>query len=289
MHPALGGSLSALSLGTADFAARFATRAFGAPNVALGVFSSSFVLLTLYALATGRPAPNMGDGLPFAAVNGVATGGMTILLYLALARGPVSAVAPIVASHPAFVVALWFALGARPSAVEWAGMAGTIAGAVLVAREADARAESRSDIRMTLLLSAAACIAYVFLVAGGQMAASRYAPFDALWVGRGFSLLTATLLLPFSRMVGLGPAPRLPARAWLPLIGLGVLDASGYLFLFLGSTGEGKAIAAVTGSAFGAVTVLLAWLLLKEKISAVQWFGVALVTAGVGVLAAQSA
>ncbi len=67
---------------------------------------------------------------------------------------------------------------------------------------------------------------------------------------------------------------------------MGVLDAGGYLLLFAGSTGGDPAIAAVTGSAFGAVTVLLARVVLKEKMSVMQWFGIALVTTGVAVLAA---
>jgi drug/metabolite transporter (DMT)-like permease len=75
---------------------------------------------------------------------------------------------------------------------------------------------------------------------------------------------------------------------WWPFLGAqGLLDAGGYLALFAGSTGEGQAIAAVAGSGFGAVTVLLACLVLKERMSLLQWLGIALVFGGVAVLAGQ--
>jgi drug/metabolite transporter (DMT)-like permease len=67
----------------------------------------------------------------------------------------------------------------------------------------------------------------------------------------------------------------------------GALDTAGYLFLLLGSAGTHPEIAAVAGSTFGAVTTLLAWLVLRERINLVQGFGIALVFVCVGVLTAQ--
>ena len=286
MNAALAGGLSALCLGSADFAARFAVRAWGAANVLLGVFATSFALLTVWALANGIAVPPLGLGFAYAAANGLATAAMTVLLYLALARGPIAVAAPIVASHPAFVALLWVALGEAPSGVEWMGMAATIAGVIVVARAADGT-QVPGGLKPTVFLAAGACVAYVALVMGGQLAAQHHGAFEALWLGRGFSLaMTVVLLVPLSRRLGLGPAPVVPVRAWLPLAGMGVLDAGGYLFLFAGSTGANPAIAAVTGSAFGAVTVLLARVVLKEKMGAFQWLGIALVTIGVAVLAA---
>lgn len=288
MNPVLAGALSALSLGTADFAGRFATRAWGAPNVLLGVFASSFALLSLWAIARGIAVPELGPGSVYVALNGAATALMTVFLYLSLARGPISVAAPIVASHPAVVLAVWFALGETPNAYQWLGMAMTIAGAVIAARSADKSAAPAGGMRPTILMAGAACACYVGLVVFGQLAVRHYGPFEALWQGRGVSLAGALVFLAFARAVGLGAAPRMKARAWAPLAGLGVLDAAGYLFLFAGSVGDVQTVAPVVGSAFGAITVILARVFLREKMGALQWIGIALVTAGVAVLAGKS-
>jgi drug/metabolite transporter (DMT)-like permease len=287
VNAALAGGLSALCLGTADFAARFATRAWGAANVLLGVFATSFILLSVWAIANTVAFPALGPGFAYAAANGLATAVMTVLLYLSLARGPIAVAAPIVASHPAFVAILWFAVGEVLSVVQVLGMAATILGVIVVARSAD-RGAMAGGLRPTIVLAAGACAAYVALVMFGQLAAQALGAFEAIWLGRGFSLSAAVLLLPLSARLGLGPAPVIPARAWAPLAGMGALDAGGYLFLFAGSLGDDPAIAAVTGSAFGAVTVLLARVILKEKMSVFQWAGIALVTVGIAVLAGHS-
>ncbi|MFN0043537.1 MAG: EamA family transporter [Alphaproteobacteria bacterium] len=287
MNPVLAGLLSALSLGTADFAGRFATRAWGAPNVLLGVFASSFALLSLWAIARGIAVPELGPGSIYVALNGAATALMTVFLYLSLARGPISVAAPIVASHPAIVLAVWFVLGETPNAYQWLGMSMTIAGAVIAARAADRSAAPAGGLRPTILMAGAACACYAGLVVFGQLAVRHYGPFEALWQGRGVSLAGVLLLMAFARAIGLG-APRMTARAWAPLAGLGVLDAAGYLFLFAGSVGAVQTVAPVVGSAFGAVTVILARVFLREKMGAMQWLGIALVTAGVAILAGKS-
>jgi uncharacterized membrane protein len=76
---------------------------------------------------------------------------------------------------------------------------------------------------------------------------------------------------------------------WAPFVAAqGLLDAGGYLFLFAGSTGPGAEIAAVTASTFGAITTLLAWAVLRERIGLVQWSGITLVFTCVALLSAYS-
>ena len=102
-----------------------------------------------------------------------------------------------------------------------------------------------------------------------------------MWLGRWVGILTVLAVF-----AAKGEAPNLPLRWWPFLLAQGMLDAGGYLFLFAGSRGEGAEIAAVTASAFGAVTVVLARVVLREAMSAPQWAGIALVFAGVAVLTA---
>jgi len=287
MNPAVWGGLCALGLGGADFVARYTSRAFGAANALLGMLAVGAVVLTAWVWIADPPFVWTASGLWLLAVNGVATTVMTLLLYKALARGPVSIVAPIVASHPVLVVALAVALGSRPSALQWVAMAATLVGVLVVAacaRQFEAPGVvSRRDLRVTVSIAVAAAVAYAVLVSAGQAAVPIYGELQTLWLGRLVSLGSIALLFVARR-----DRPTLPWRWWPVLLGQGLLDAAGYLFLFAGSHGSNPEIAAVAGSTFGAVTTLLARFVLREAIGALQWGGVVLVFAGVAVLAAYS-
>ncbi len=284
MNPALWGAMCALSLGSADFAARFSARALGADIVLLGVFGLSSVLLTGWVLIAGVPLVWNAAAVWLLVVNGVSTMVMTLLLYAALARGPVSVVAPIVASHPALVLAAWYFLGVRPLAYQWAAMVVTIVGAVIVATSAEhieAKTKTASSyLRVTLLMAGAACLVYAVMVIAGQLAVPIYGELQTLWLARLVGLASIAMLL-FARRRRV----RVSASWWLFLGVQACLDAGGYLFLFIGSRGPGSEIAAVTASAFGAVTTVLARFLLKEQMSAVQWLGIVLIFGGIVILA----
>ena len=284
MNAALWGTFSALSLGGADFIARFSSRALGAVNALFGMLLAGVVLLSLWVWVTGHPLVWTSSGLWLLAINGISTTLMTVLLYAALARGPVSVVAPIVASYPVLVLVLAVALGFRPSAAHWVAVGTTVAGVLMVAGAATHKVnqpQSRRELLGTLLISALSCLFYAALVSAGQAAVPIYGDTQTLWVGRLISLVTVCILfvLPSARK-RLEPA-------WWPILGAqGLLDAGGYLMLFTGSAGEASAIAAVTGSTFGVVTTLLARFILNEEIRPLQWTGILLVFAGVATLSA---
>jgi drug/metabolite transporter (DMT)-like permease len=285
MNPALWGGLSALSLGTADFAARFSSRAIGHANALLGVLIVGAAVLTAWALLSGAPLIWDSSGYWLLALNGIATTVMTLLLYLGLARGPVSIVAPIVASHPVLVVLFWVALGAAPSPLQWLAMAVTVVGVVIVARSTKHYQErglmSASYLRTSVLIAFAAALVYTAALLAGQLAVPIYGQFQTLWLGRLVSL-AALLIYFFARR----ERPGLPRRWWPFLTAQGLLDAGGYLFLLMGSGGPGAEIAVVAASGFAAVTVVLARLVLREAMSGMQWLGVVLIFAGVAALSA---
>lgn len=283
MNPALWGGLCAISLGSADFIARFSSRRVGAASALLGMLLVGSVVLSVYLAVTAAPLVWTRDGLWLLALHGVATAVATLLLYVGLARGPVSIVAPIVGSYPALVLALAVVLGARPTPLQWAAITGTVIGVIVVAaagRESGPRA-ARRELSLTIVIALCASAACAVLFAAGQAAVPYYGELQTLWAGRLIGLATVVLLLAAQRR-----RPSLPARVWPMVAAQGLLDAAGYLFLFAGSGGEHAEIAAVTSSTFGAVTTLLARLILRESVSPRQWLGIALIFLGVGVLSA---
>ncbi|MEM7169088.1 MAG: DMT family transporter [Pseudomonadota bacterium] len=293
MNGALWGSVSAAGWGTADFMARFSTRALDARSAYAFVLLIGSLVLTVWVFATGLSLTWSWPGLGLALFHGISIPLMSVLLYAGLARGPVSLVAPIVAAHPVLVVLFHVALGQRPGGLDWLAMAAVVIGVLLIARGAEASEPvseapaheqtargARSKRNTTIAIAVGACIAYAALILSGQAAVPYLGEVQTTWLGRLIGL--SVLLLLFAVR---SERPNWPLR-WLPFLCLqGLLDMAGYLALLAGSHGHDPAITAVVASTFGVVTVLLARVVLKETIKGLQWAALVLVFGGVAVLA----
>jgi drug/metabolite transporter (DMT)-like permease len=283
MDGAIWGALSALSFGTADFFARFTGRRLGT-NLSLALVLVVGLLPTgAYLILSGSSLHLAGDHVWLVLVYGAGTAVATKLLYEALARGPVTVVAPIVAAYPAFVVLFASAMGRNPGALQLAATVVVLAGALVTARFSEPDTETTLS-RQALLIAVAASLSYAGLVVAGQAATPAIgAAQTALW-GRIVAIL---VILPIT-LLGASRAPaNRSIKAIYLLVGLqGVLDGGGHLLLFAGSHGPHPEIAAVAGSCFGAVTALLAWIVLSERVAPLQWVGMVLVFAGVAALSA---
>lgn len=281
MNAALFGGLCAIGLGSADFMGRFSSRAVGHHNALLGMLLASFVLVSLWMWGAGTSIIWEANGLLLVVVLGVATTVMTLLLYWGLARGPVSVVAPIVAAHPVLVLLYYFVVGdVRPGVAEWIAMVAIIVGVAIVAQSAESEdsegVNNRKALQITIVIAVLSSFAYAVLVVAGQAAAPIYGEVQTLWMGRLVSLVTLFLIF-----AGRRRAPELPGRWWPFLAGQGLLDAGGYIALFAGSQGANAEVAVVTASTFGVITVLLAWVILRERINVLQWLGITLVFSGI--------
>ena len=137
----------------------------------------------------------------------------------------------------------------------------------------------RRALRTTLLIALGSSVCFAVTIAASQVAVPIFGPLQTVWATRLISLGSLLLFLLIRR-----ERPNLATR-WWPVFGLqGLLDSGGYMAIFLGSTGEDAELAAVTSSAFGVVTVLLARLFLCEVMRWQQWGGIVLVFGGVAVL-----
>ncbi len=283
MDVAIWGALSALSFGTADFFARFTGRRLGTDLSLALVLVVGLLPMGAYPVLSGSSLHLAGGHIWLVIVYGVGTAVATKLLYEALARGPVTVVAPIVAAYPAFVVLFASAMGRNPGAMQLAATVVVLTGALVTARFAEPDTETTLS-RQTLLIAVAASLSYAGLVVAGQTAIPAVGAAPTAFWGRIVAIL---VMLPIT-LLGASRAPANPS--FMPislLVGLqGVLDGGGHLLLFAGSHGPHPEIAAVAGSCFGAVTALLAWIVLRERVGPLQWGGMALVFAGVAALSA---
>jgi drug/metabolite transporter (DMT)-like permease len=280
MTAVLGGVVAALAWGSADFVARFTGGAVGHVRALFGMLTASAVVLSGVVYVMDLPIADTSRGWWLVLLTGVGLTVATLLLYQGLVRGPVSIVAPIAGTFPAFNILLALILGIRPGGLEWLAMATVIAGVVIVARSAghfEARGvHSRSELRRTVFIAIAASFGFAVTVAAGQEAGEVYGDVQAVFLGRWVSLVCCVLLLAVRREM-----PRIPPRWWPALAAQGVLDGAALVAVVAGSQGAASAVTAVLASTFSAVTVVLARLFMREVMSRGQWLGIGLIIAGV--------
>jgi drug/metabolite transporter (DMT)-like permease len=200
--------------------------------------------------------------------------------YRALAVGTMSVVAPISASGVTLPVAVGIASGDRPTALQAAGLAVTVAGVVLASREVHEDDDRASASRLSIVLALLAAAAFgVYFTLTDAVAED-----SVLWLlllGRAAAI---AVLVPALATRPPAVRPRGPDLATLAAIGALDLAATG---LYALATTEGLlSIVAVVGALYPVATVLLARFVLGERLRAPQQAGVALAFAGVAAVAA---
>jgi drug/metabolite transporter (DMT)-like permease len=282
MSAVLLGLVTAVCWGGADFIARFTGRAVG-PDVALsGMLVTSAVLLTFLVLATSTPLLESFAGWYLILATGIGVMVATLLLYAALARGPIAMVAPIAGAYPAFNILIGLAAGIVPTGLQWIAILTVMAGVAVVARFAPEPGEDvTGDLRLTLVIALLSALAFALTISAGQAAARLHDELAVTATARWVSVVAA-----FGYLVMRGRPVVVPAGWRWPVAAQGTLDGLAYVALFAAAHGPGSVIAAVVASSFAAVTVLLARFILKEPMSLAQWVGIAMIVIGVGALSA---
>ena len=262
--------------GSADFAGGSLTRRL--PTLAVTIVSQSAGLVALVAVVAAR-----GDVGPrsflLGVVAGLGGGAGLAAFYRALSLGTMSVVSPIAACGAVVPFAVSLATGERPAAVAVVGAVLALGGAVLASLE-ERRASSAARSRAVALavVAAGALGLFVYFLGLGSREGDAV---SALFGARVGSLGLLIALAAVTRAPVRVPRGSLPAVA---LVGLADVSANA---LFAFASGHGLlALVAVLGSLYPVVTVLLAHLLLGERLTRPQQAGVAIALAGVAAIAA---
>src|SRR5271165_6233164 len=286
----LYGLLTALTWGSAALFARFATRKIGTLRTMLYMQLTGFILLTL-ALRWLGGWGHLADGSgwrPWAwgIVAGLLNALGTMALYRSFEIGKMSIVAPLSASYPVLTMLLSMLTGERLTLARLVGMALTILGVILVAHgetqpddantidPATQPAKKRLGVGWALL--AALTYGVMFWLLG-----IRVVPLlggtPTVWIIRLTCFISAGLVI---LIAGKSLAP--PTKKDSPwILGVGILDTSAYVFNNLGMQLEQVSVVSVLASLYGAVTVGLAALILREPVSRLQWVGILSIFVGI--------
>jgi drug/metabolite transporter (DMT)-like permease len=284
MNSALLGLIAALSWGVHDFLARFPSRAVGPVPTVFAVTLSGLVVLSAWLLIAGGGVKIVWSELWLVALTGIAFAAATLALFTALTLGPMSLVAPIAGSFPALAMLLAIVQGARPSLVQWLAIAAVMIGALIVSRSGAHYEQSgdlpRGKLNTVLGLAFLASVGFAAALTAGQAAVPIFGEVETVWLARCFGLAAIGALYLWRER-----RTALPV-SWLPLLGLmGCLDVVALGTITAAGNLPSPEFATVVSSAFGAVTVLLARIFLKESMAPAQLAGIMLIFGGVVVLA----
>lgn len=313
------GLTAALCWGIADFCARWATRAAGTFRTLLVVQVVGIAGLLAVGLPLGlfrlAGAPL---GLVFAAVgiSLVILAGAG-LLYRALAIGTLALVSPIAASFAAVTALLALAAGERVAPVALVGIVLTLIGVVIASTVPAPTSGLKSGPKAVPQPAALVPPRRRFAPGLGEALGAMLLFGAGYWlldfVAPALGGVTVALIGKLADFVALGalalalPLVRLArpkvdqerdqasrdssdapiaatgfsAQFWLFVIPVGLLDTAANVAYNLGISVAQTSIVVVLSSLFSAVTVLLAWIFLRERLAGWQWAGVAAILVGI--------
>jgi drug/metabolite transporter (DMT)-like permease len=267
---ALGASLA---WGASDFLAGTQSRL--CPVLTVLLLSQVFALAVALpvALAFGGPLPGL-EAAGWALGAGIAEVAGFAALYRGLATGAMSVIAPLSATAGLVPLLVGLASGDQLGAVQWAGVALALAGVALAVTEGGIRPRIAQGCGLALL----AALGFGLYFVGMDHAADG----GALWaavLNRWASLAVLAVAA-----LALRRSPSAPAGSLVPILLVGTLDiAANALFAFALTHGL-AGVVSVLGSLYPVTTLLLAQVLLHERLARVQGFGVGSALAGVALL-----
>jgi len=265
--------LSAVTFGAADFLGGLATRRSGRvfSVVILSQIAGLTLVLVVLAISGGEL---IREDIGWAAGAGVAGSAGLVLLYRGLSIGTMSVVAPLSAILTAVVPVAWGLLtGERPSVVALLGIPLAL---VAIALVSGARlGQFRQGAGTLEGIGAGVGFGVFFILIANSDSAE-------LWT------LTFARLASISVIIAIALLSRASLRpgkgsAWL-ILGAGVIDMFANLLFLMAERRGLLTLVSVITALYPASTVLLARIVLHERLARPQWIGLFLAAVGVGLI-----
>ena len=270
---------ASVSWGVSDFLGGLNSRSMAVATILFFTQAIGFVLLL--PLAAARGWPDWQGATLLYAVGGSLSGLVGIAsMYRGMSIGTISVVAPISATGAAVPLITGVLRGERASPLQSIGIVLALVGIVLASLvKTDTEDSSRLGPGVGFGLLAAAGFGGFFILL------HEAAVHDVIWAAlvqrlAGTCVLSLVVLITRpSLTVGLRRMPRLGI--------IGVLDTSANVLYALASTTGLVSLAAILASLYPVMTVVLARVVLDERLSRLQSTGVLCALAGVACIAVQ--
>ena len=261
----LFGLAASLCWGSGDFCGGLASRRVNPSTVVAAAYATGFVLMLGLALIWREPFPSQSDIL-WGGLAGLVGAIGLIVFYSALSIGRMGIIAPVSAVLTAGLPVLFsvFTEGA-PGLLQFGGFALALLAVVLISRPERARQPPKG---IGLALLAGCCFGCFFILISRVSHNATYWP---LAVARLTSVLLLLLLALFRKQ------QIIPQRKAVPLMLVaGTLDAIGNAFFVFAAHSGRLDVASVLSGLYPAATVLLAAIVLRERVTRIQGIGILL-------------
>jgi drug/metabolite transporter (DMT)-like permease len=247
---------------------------------------TGLILLTIFLPWLGGWG-HLADGSgwrPWAwgALAGIINAFSSLTLYRSFEIGKMAVVAPLSASYPVLTVLLSLLSGEHLRMARAIGIACTLIGVVLVAggektpEDHDLEGLRRSGKGIGLALCSAIGFGLLFWLLGTYIV-PRTGATQTVWLIRFTSSILTAFLIVAARKSIKPPTDRV--GGWI--LGMGLMDTGAFVMNNFGMQLEQVAVVSVLASLYGAVTVALAAIFLREHVSRWQWLGIIAIFAGI--------
>ena len=260
------GLAAAVAWGAGDFGGGLVSRRVAVFGVVLITQLVGMAIAAGIAVIRGEPFP-LGMDLMLCVLAGVMGAIGITNLYRGLAVGRMGVVAPVTGVLAAVIpVVAGIVLEGWPTTLVLLGIGLAVVAVVLVSRVQDERATGPSGLREALVAGVAIGLFGVVISGIGDGFV-----FSSLTIMRGTQAVIVVAAIALMRTPWRPPRDALPA-----LIAIGALDMAGNAFYLLGVQTGALAIASVLSALYPVVTVLLAAMILKERVTRDHAIGIAL-------------
>lgn len=267
----------ALLWGVGDFLGGLAARRLALLTVLAVSQGVGLVGVAVWAALSGDPFPGIPELLPAA---GAGIAGLVGLgaLYRGMAVGTMGIVAPISAAGPVVPLTVDAAQGIVPTALQWLGVAVVLAGIAILSREPSTAPGNRIAAGVGLALVAALAFGTFFV--GIDAGADKSVPWAVV------AVRTTSVAVALAAVALTGGSLRAPPRLMVMLLAIGAFDTAANVAFAAASTEGAIGIVAVLSSLYPVVTVALAWIVLRERLSVTRRAAGVLALAGAALVAA---